>query len=87
MIVLDFIQKLLNSFKFTKMSVKFGEIDVAQIVDNEYKIKLLLKTLTWLLSNNPQLTMPTQEQVDGWKSSILRDMREKYPESDLKFQE
>jgi hypothetical protein len=66
------------------MGVKFGEIDAAQILDNEYKVKLVARILELLFSKNPQLGL-TKEEIEEIKADIEKELQKKYPNSGIKL--
>ena len=65
------------------MGIKFGEIDSSQILDNEFKIKVLEKILEWILNNNDSLIKPSQENIMEIRKSVVEDLRKKYPDSGI----
>ena len=66
------------------MGIKFGEIDATQILDNEYKVKLVARILELLFSKNPQLG-PTIEEMEEIKADIEKELQKKYPNSGIKL--
>lgn len=67
------------------MGVKFGEIDINQVLDNEYKIKVIEKILGWILNNNNSLNKPSQENIVEIRKSVVEDLKQKYPHSNIKL--
>jgi len=67
------------------MGVKFGDIEASQIIDNEYRIKLISRLLDWILGHNPNLNKPTQEQFEQLKDETVKELQEKYPQSGIKL--
>ncbi len=67
------------------MGIKFGEIDASQILENEFSIKILSKLLQWVFDNNPKLKKPTQQQYEGFKKEVVRELQKKYPKSGVKL--
>jgi len=66
------------------MGIKFGEIDANQILDNEYRAKLVAKILDLLLLKNPSLRIPPEE-VEKIKKEVERELQKKYPNSGIKL--
>ena len=69
------------------MGVKFGEIDSGQILDNEFRLRILEKILEGLMNSNPTLVGPSQGQVEDIKRSIVSDLQKKYPNSGISYKE
>ena len=70
------------------MGIKFGEIDSAQIMSNEFKILLLEKLLERLMNDNKaSLVLPTQADIDEIKMNIVSVLQKKYPKSGVQYKE
>ncbi len=69
------------------MSIKVGEVDAGQIVDNEFRIGALERILDWLIANNPQLTQPTQADINRMRRETVEVLRKKYPNSGINYTE
>ena len=67
------------------MSIKFGEIDANQILDNEFRVSVLEKLLEWILNNNYSLTKPTPEQLNELRGEVVENLKRKYPNSGIAF--
>lgn len=67
------------------MSIKFGEIDANQILENEFRVGVLEKLLEWILNNNYTLTKPSPEQLNGLRNEIVTQLQRKYPNSGINF--
>jgi len=65
------------------MGIKFGEIDASQILDNEFRIGVLERLLEFIVNNNPDLTKPTQEQINEIRNTVAGDLKKKYPNSGI----
>lgn len=65
------------------MGVKFGEIDISQVLENEYKIGVLEKLLEYLLQNNSTLVKPTPEQINQMRVEVVENLKKKYPNSGI----
>jgi hypothetical protein len=81
--MLQYILKLLKSL--LPMGIKFGEIDADQILDNEYRSKLAMKILAWMMNHPTE--RPTQQMFDGWKNEVIRELQIKYPNSGVTLDE
>ncbi len=68
------------------MGIKFGEIDVSQILENEYRINVLERILDWILKNNSafnhQLTPDIISQI---RKDVIKDLQKKYPNSGIEI--
>lgn len=64
--------------------VKFGEIDAIQILQNEYKIRLLERILEFIINNNPVIAKPSQTEVKKIQEEIVAELQAKYPQSGIK---
>lgn len=70
------------------MAIKFGEIDVSQIVENEFRINVLERTLDLILRNNAgSLRLPSQEALLEMKKEVVKLLQEKYPNSGIELKE
>ncbi len=66
------------------MGIKFGEIDSGQILENEYRIKVLERLVEWLMNNNSQLNKPDLRQMEAIRNDVVRELQVKYPQSGIK---
>ncbi len=70
------------------MGAKFGEIDVTQIIENEFRVSVMEKFLEWIINNNKvNMVRPSQEDVREIKKSVVSQMQDKYPKSGISFSE
>lgn len=67
------------------MGIKFGEVDVTQILDNEYRAKLALKLIEWSFNNVAK--RPTNEEINNIKQEVVRELKIKYPNSGIELQD
>jgi hypothetical protein len=68
------------------MSIKFGEIDANQILENEYRIGVLERILDWILANNTAFVKPlTPEVISQIQQDVARDLKKKYPNSGIEI--
>jgi hypothetical protein len=67
------------------MGIKFGDIDVGQIIDNEYRSKFVAKILDWLFNNNRTLVRPSPDEVEKIKQEVVSELQEKYPNMGVKL--
>jgi len=65
------------------MGIKFGEIDSSQILNNEFKIKVLERILEWILNKNNSLIKPSQQDIIEIRENTVKDLRKKYPDSGI----
>lgn len=66
--------------------LKVGEMDIGdQVLDNEYKIKLLFKILQKILDKNKTLHGITKEEFEEIKRTVEIELQKKYPKSDVKI--
>lgn len=70
------------------MGIKFGEIDASQILENEFRINVLERTLDWIVVHNfGKLSLPSQEAVGQIKKEVLGLLQKKYPNSGIQLKE
>ncbi len=69
------------------MGIKFGEIDSSQILDNEYRIKVLEKILEIIINNNSSLVKPTPQEIAVARNDVVELLRKKYPNSGISLGE
>lgn len=62
-------------------------IDLKQIVENEWKIKVLEKSLDKLIQkNNINLQGLSQKEINDIREEVVNDLNKKYPGAGLNFQ-
>ena len=66
------------------MGLKFGEIDVVQIIDNEYRSKVLEKLISFILLKN-KLQGPSPDEMKAIRDQAIKELRDKYPTSGVKL--
>ena len=69
------------------MGIKFGEIDSSQILDNEFKLRVLEQLFDWLLGHNPDLHRPSKDDITKIRDKIIEDLKKKYPNSGIHYKE
>ncbi len=69
------------------MGIKFGEIDANQILENEFRINVLERTLDWIISQNGLRVSPSEEVVLQIKRDVVKLLKEKYPNSGIELKE
>lgn len=70
------------------MGIKFGEIDSNQILENEYRIGVLERTLDWILTNNTAFVKQlTPEIIKQIRIGVVEDLKKKYPNSGIEIRE
>ncbi len=68
------------------MAIKFGEIKAEQILENEFKIAVLEKTLAWIvIRNGDRLRLPKPEVMEEFRLGVVAKMKEKYPRSGIEY--
>jgi len=65
------------------MSVKFGEIDSSQILDNEYRINILERVIDILITENPKAA--EKINITQVREDVVKDLQGKYPNSGIKL--
>jgi hypothetical protein len=68
------------------MGIKFGEIDSGQILENEFRIGVLEKITEFLMNRNPMIK-PTNDDIKDIKKGVVEQLKNKYPNSGIKFKE
>jgi DNA polymerase III delta prime subunit len=63
------------------MAIKFGEIDAAQIIENEFRIGVLERLFEWLMKNNALRLNPSEEVILDIQSDVVKSLQKKYPNS------
>jgi len=53
------------------MSIKFGEADATQIIENEFKVMIIDHILEWLKDNNPELKMPDDATIKNIRNDVI----------------
>jgi hypothetical protein len=56
-----------------------ANIDLTQIVQNEFNIGVLQRTVNMLLNNMSPMDRPNQSQLEDIKERVAKDLNEKYP--------
>jgi trans-aconitate methyltransferase len=70
------------------MSVKFGEIDVSQILENEYRIGVLEGIVDWMLTNNSGFVKNlTPEEMKKIRQRVVERLQQKYPKSGIELRQ
>jgi len=67
------------------MGIKFGEIDSAQIIENEYRIGVLEHILEYLANNNSSLVKPSESDIRSMREKVVEKLAKKYPGSGIKL--
>lgn len=69
------------------MVIKFGEIDSAQILDNEFRIGVLEHILDSIIANNKSLILPSKNEYQEIRKKVFQHLQKKYPKSGLNLKE
>jgi len=64
------------------MGTRFGEIDVAQIVENEFRVLVLEGIVNRLLKGLPPGTLQ-QSDIDDIRASVVEQLKKKYPKTGI----
>lgn len=67
------------------MSIKYGDIEFTQILDNEFRIGVLESVIDLLISKNPALTAFTKEDLDLINFRVTERLQKKYPNSGIQL--
>lgn len=66
------------------MGAKFGEIDIMQILENEFKISVLERIIDHILLHLPPGSL-TQSDLANIRTKALEAMQQKYPNSNIQL--
>lgn len=76
----QYLQKLLKDMS----GIKLGEIDIGdQVLDNEYRIKLLFKIIYKMAEKNPDIIV-TKAELETMRKQVEKELQDKYPNSGIK---
>lgn len=67
------------------MSVRLGEIELNQILENEYRIRYLEELVKWLIASRPMHERPTNEELQEMRQDALKKLQKKYPKSGIEL--
>ena len=67
------------------MGERFGEIDISQILDNEFRIGVLENIIDLLIRKNPELKGFTQIEVESIREQVANTLKNKYPNSGIEY--
>ncbi len=67
------------------MGARFGEIDISQILDNEFRIGVLENIIDLLIRKNPELKEFTQIEVESIREQVANTLKNKYPNSGIEY--
>lgn len=62
-----------------------GDIDISQIIENEFRIKVLEKIIDLIMSKNPQLRGFSDVDLDKITHEATLELDRKYPRSGIKY--
>ena len=66
------------------MGLKFGGLDIGQIIENDFRISVLEHLLEWILkTNKEQIIPPSKQEIDEIRQKVFKDLQERYPNSKL----
>ena len=64
------------------MSIKFGEISATQILDNEFRIRILEKLFEHLANSGVALPAPDMKEI---QRQVVAELQKKYPNLAARF--
>ncbi|WP_417799505.1 hypothetical protein [Tenacibaculum sp.] len=67
------------------MGAKFGDIEISQILDNEFRISVLENALDILTRKNPDFIGLTQAEIEEIRENAAETLRKKYPNSGIEY--
>lgn len=67
------------------MSAKFGEIDLSQILENEFRIGVLENIIDSLIKKNTNLNGFTQHEIEEIREQVANNLKRKYPNSGIEY--
>ncbi len=67
------------------MGAKFGDIDINQILDNEFRIGVLEKVLDTITLKNQNLIGVTQVEIEEIRLTVANGLKQKYPNSGIEY--
>ena len=65
------------------MATRFGDINIDQIIENEFRIGVLERILEFVLNNNPTSNRPDSETIKKIRLEVVANLQKKYPRSGL----
>ena len=68
------------------MGTKFGDVEVTQIIENEYRIEVLEGIISLLLQRNPSGKI-IHEELRSIKEAAIAKLQKKYPNSGIELTE
>jgi hypothetical protein len=70
------------------MPIKIGEIDLSQILENEFRIGVLERTLEWIFAHNQgNLSLPSEEVRLEMRKEVVSVLQKKYPNSGIELKD
>lgn len=83
--MIKYLKQLLNLI-FPMSGIKFGDIDIGdQVVDNEYKIRILNKIVALILQKAAFTQPITQQELDKLVEEAAKEIKDKYPNSGIQI--
>ena len=68
------------------MGTRFGDVEVTQIIENEYRIEILEGIISLLLQRNPAAKI-SHGELRSIKETVIAKLQEKYPNSGIELTE
>jgi hypothetical protein len=67
------------------MSEKNASIELTQIVQNEWRIKVLELLVEHIVNNNPGINTPDQDRLQAIQKRAAKELAKKYPGAGIEF--
>ena len=66
------------------MGLKFGGLDIGQMIENDFRISVLEHLLESILrTNEGRIIPPSKREIDEIRQKVFKDLQERYPNSKL----
>ena len=67
------------------MSDENASIELTQVVQNEWRIKVLELLVEHIVNNNPGMNTPDQDQLQAIQKRAAKELANKYPGAGIEF--
>ncbi len=69
------------------MGLKFGGLDIGQIIENDFRISVLEHLLEWILkANEGRIIPPSKQEIDEIRQKVFEDLQKRYPNAELSME-
>ena len=58
---------------------KVNRVPASQIAENEFRINVLEQMFNWIRKNNPDLKMPSPDEMQKMERQVAAHLNKKYP--------